>query len=211
MCMIGYTFKFRGLFLSSLVVVHMDFRMRLDRNIKLMWEPAGERKDIGSFPTHCSRWIVFICQSITKRNEENFPQFSSLQTFAFLCLRSQQLIVPKLPKVVVASCLFRFRHSQTQFGKWLYQSQVLKFAKGSSMVQEAMEKISPSAFTGLDELLTSTMEPLASRLSPASLNVFKPQHAEPGSLPICFWEYGNKSKCTGGIRVPPWKTGKLEK
>lgn len=141
--MIGYTFKFRGLFLSSLVVVHMDFRMRLDRNIKLMWEPAGERKDIGSFPTHCSRWIVFICQSITKQNEENFPQFSSLQTFAFLCLPSQQLIVPKLPKVVIASCLFRFRHSQTQFGKWLYQSQVLKFAKGSPWSKKQWEKFLP--------------------------------------------------------------------
>lgn len=89
--------------------------------------------------------------------------------------------------------------------------QSLEFAKGSSVVQEARGKISPSAFTGLDELLTSTMEPLASRVSPASFNIFKPQHAKPGSLPICSWEYGNKNKCTGGIKEPPRKIGKLEK
>lgn len=98
-------------FSSPTVVMHVDFRMRRGRNIQLMWEPAGKRKDVGSFPTHSNRWIVFICQSSTRQNEQNFPLFSSPQTFIFLWPSSQQLIVHKLSKTVIACCLFTFRQS----------------------------------------------------------------------------------------------------
>lgn len=38
----------------------------------------------------------------------------------------------------------------------------MKFAEGSSVVAEGTGKISPSAFPSLDEVLTSSAEPLAS-------------------------------------------------
>lgn len=58
------TLEFRGLFSTPPVVKHVDFRMPPGRNIQLIWEPV----DILGVPQR-SLWIVFICQSSTKKNE----------------------------------------------------------------------------------------------------------------------------------------------
>lgn len=148
----------------------------------------GKNPDIGRILTHSSRWIVFICQSSTRENEQSFPPFSNTQNFCFYCLSSQQLIVPKLPKTVVVSCLFRFRYSQTQFEKLLYQSQVMKFAKGSLAVQAKTGKKFPSSFNSWGWTIDKYNR---ARLSSASFNLSKRLRARARFLPhmlLGTWE-----------------------
>jgi len=71
--MISYTFEFRGLFSSPAVVMCVDLRMYLGRNIQLVWEPGGEKQDVGSFPTHQMDSLHLSVEH--KQNEQNFSHF----------------------------------------------------------------------------------------------------------------------------------------
>lgn len=65
------------------------------------------------------------------------------KTYFLLPPSSQQPIVPKLLKTVIASLIYCFLlglYMQIHFGKWLYQSQVAKFPEGSSVVGEGTRK-----------------------------------------------------------------------
>lgn len=90
----------------------------------------------------------------------------------------------------------------------------MKLAKGSLAVQEETGKNFSSSLTSWGWTIDKYNK---ASLSPASFNLFKPQHAELGSFPLCTWEQGNKGTGAnagytwGGIDKLPWKTGNLEK